>query len=183
MTRRLLGIWLAAAILLSGGLAQAEGADWRGSHATFADHVLNGDDAKAATLGDTFIDDAAKDLGYHNPEFARVALEVGTAHMRVGNFDRAADLIGQAHAAFVFAQGYANREAFDALALLAEVRLDAEKLDHALRLYQECITVSVIGGYTADQPGLLIGLTEIYDKLDPRIAGAIRQSPAFPNQE
>ncbi len=159
------------------------GTGWQEAYATFRTAVLSGNDAHAAELGDGFIDAAAADLNYHNPEFGRIALEVGTAHQRAGNLTRAADLIGQAHAAFVFSQGYADREAFDALALLAEVHLDADKPDDALRLYHECIAVSVIGGYQADQPGLLVGLADTYETLDPRIASAIRQSPIFPKQE
>ena len=159
------------------------GAGWQEAYSEFRAAVLSGDDARAADLGDGFIDAAAAELNYHNPEFARVALEVGAAHMRAGNFDRAANLIGQAHAAFVFALGYADREAFDALALMAEARLEANKLDEALRLYNECIAVSVIGGYQADQPGLLVALAEIYDQVDPRIATSIRQSPVVPNRE
>ena len=156
---------------------------WKEAYAQFRKAVLAGNDSEAATLGDGFIDAAAQDLNYHSPEFGQIALEVGTAHMRIGNFDRAADVIGQAHAAFVFSQGYAERQAFDALVLLAEVHLDANELDDALRLYHECLAVSVIGGYEGDRPGLLVGLAEVYDKQDPRIADAIRQSPVFPNQE
>lgn len=154
---------------------------WAVEYDAFRAAVLEGDDKKAAQIGDRFIDAAAQDLNYHNPEFGRLALEVGSAHHRGGNFERAASLVGQAQAAFQFALGYASRESFDALVLLGDIALDAEDYDRALSHFQEAMVVAVIGDYAGDTPGLLVALADVYDQIDPRIAGSIRQSALYPD--
>ena len=180
MTWRYVCFILAIALAQWGSAAKAAETAWQAGYEQFREAVLQGDDAKAAEIGDRFIEAAAQDLNHHNPEFGRLALAVGAAHHRAGNFERAADLVGRAQAAFQFAKGYDDRESFDALSLLADIALDAKDFDAALALYQEVITVAVIGDYANDVPGLLTGLAETYDHIDPRIASAIRAAPRYP---
>ena len=183
MSWRDLRLTAAAALLLAGAVSCSANADWQTDYAAFREAVLEGDDAKAAEIGDEFVEEAALDLNYHNPEFGRIALAVGSAHHRSGSFGRAAELVSQAHAAFQFANGYTDRETFDALSLLADITLDAKDYDRALALYQEVLTVAVIGDFTADTPGLLVGLAETYDHLDPRIADSIKTSKRYPKSD
>ncbi len=156
---------------------------WTVEYDAFRAAVLEGEDKKAAQIGDGFIDTAAQDLNYHNPEFGRLALEVGSAHHRSGNFERALELVGQAQAAFQFALGYSSRQSFDALVLLGDIALGAEEYDRALSHLQEAVVVAVIGDYGSDTPGLLVALADAYDQLDPRVAQSIRQAALYPDTD
>lgn len=182
MSWRDLRLSIASVLFIAVATSCSANADWRSEWSAFREAVLQGNDAQAAQIGDGFIEDAAVDLNYHNPEFGRIALAVGSAHHRTGNFDRAAELVGQAHAAFQFANGYSDREAFDALSMLADITLDAKDYDRAQALYQEVLTIAVIGEFTDDIPGLLVGLAETYDTMDPRIAENIRASKRYPKE-
>lgn len=177
----LLGFVLALGLSILGAQSTAQAAqDWSERYDNFRAAVLAGNAKKAASIGDSFIDDAAQDLNHHNPEFGRLALEVGSAHHRAGNFDRAATLVGKAQAAFQFALGYDDRETFDALVLMADIALDAEDYDAALTLFQESLVIALLGKFDGDIPSLLKGLAQTYDEIDPRIAETIRTSDLYP---
>ncbi len=185
MTRKWIASLLVVATLgLGSGGAQADQAfrkyDWASAYADFRDAVLAGDSMLAASIGDGFIDQAAQDLNHHNPDFGRLALEVGSAHHRAESYERAIELVGKAQAAFQFALGYESRESFDALALLADVTLDSGDYDGAIDLYEEGLVVALVGDFIDDIPARLAGLAETYDQIDPRIAEAIRNSKLYP---
>lgn len=173
-----IAIALAAIMLL--GFAQERpspyaGFAWTGQYEAFRTLVLEGEDLKAAAAGDIFMDQAAVDFNYHNPDFGWLAMEVGSAHHRVGHLDRAFALFNWANGAFVFSLGYDSQEAADTTGLLAEIELDRGNLDRAVALYQEAVTMAVVGGRTAQAEAFLKGLAEAYKETNPAAAKAIEQ--------
>jgi len=150
--------------------------DWSADYEAFRQRAVEGPDAEAAALGDGFLDRAAMDLNYHNPDFGRLAKEVGAAHQRAGQYDDAYRLYGQAHGAFVFSLGYDDKEACEATGLLADTALAKSDLDNAVKLYQEAISMAVLGGHDDYVDWFWIGLADAYDRLDPRISSVIREA-------
>ena len=156
--------------------ARFEGYSWSDDYVEFRDLVLAGEAKAAADLGDQFIDAASMDLNFHNPDFGVVAMEVGAAHQRAGQFDRARALYGQAAAAFTFARGFADPDAVDAIGMLADVALQMGDVDGAVLLYQEAIARAALAGLEDREDMLFRGLADAYDRTDPRISEAIRDA-------
>lgn len=151
---------------------------WSEDYAAFRALVLAGDDKAAAKAGDKFIDKAALDLNYHNPDFGRLARELGAAHRRAGNLDRAVALMGQAHAALLYYDSYAAAETADVTADLADLALAQGRAEDAAALYEQAIAMAVVGGHDGMLPGFVLGLQEAYEAQDPRIGEAIEKARA-----
>jgi len=150
--------------------------DWVGEYREFQRLAAAEDHARAAALGDSFVDRAAMDLNYANPEFGMLAEELAASHERAGNLERAALLFNQAAAAFTYSQGFATREATVATGRVAGVELARGDVDLAVSLYEEALSMAAIGGHAGEIGWLANGLARAYDRRDPRISADIREA-------